>query len=447
MPEILIMIARACLGLSVFIFIAWLMSTNRKLFPWRVVLGGLGLQLLLAVFVLGTSVGRSIFNGLAWFVRELIALNLSGSKVVFGGLADPGSTLGFVFAFAGTGLIAIIFFASLLAVLYHLGIMQVIIWAMARVMSATMRVSGAESLAMAANVFVGQTESPLVVRPYLLKMTQSELAALMTGGFATIAGSVLAIYLGIVTDALDAEAATEMGKHFLAASVMSAPAAFLIAKVMFPETETPATRGSVPLKIKETRTAGNLVEAAADGASEGMKLWLNVIAMLVAFLALIELINWPLGQLTFPSRGIEQGDITLASIFGIVFSPLAWVMGVDGWHDMQRMGSLMGLKIAANEFVAYGELATITTMATSAVDEANQQQLTLGFESPRAAQLAIYALCGFANFGSVGIQIGGIAALVPERKADIARIALRCMIGGAMASWMTATVAGMFILN
>jgi CNT family concentrative nucleoside transporter len=440
-------IARALLGLAVFILLAWALSSNRKQFPWRIVIVGLLLQVVLATAILNTwrfQLGDAtytlsaypFFEWLGGVFVKLLEFSTAGSSMVFGDLGRPDGTAGFIFAFAGNGLAAIIFFSALLAVLYHLGIMQAVIWLLARIMSKLMRVSGAESLAMAANIFAGQTEAPLAIRPYLDKLTLSELNAMMTGGFATIAGSVLAVYLGFI--------GPEYAPHLLTASVLSAPAAFLIAKVMLPETQPTVTGGHVPFKVQ--RTARNTLEAATIGTQEGLKLWLNVIAMLIAFVALVALVDWPLGALgeyvlnpiyramDLPTYTQAQ-PLSLAMIFGSVLAPIAWVIGVDGWHDCQRFGSLLGLKIAVNEFVAFLAFGS----------GVNSDTLTFGFQESRHAKMAAYALCGFANFASIGIQIGGISALVPERRADLARLAARAMLGGAFASWMTATVAGMFI--
>jgi CNT family concentrative nucleoside transporter len=285
-----------------------------------------------------------------------------------------------------------------------------------------MGVSGAESMSVAANVFVGQTEAPLVVKPYIARMTASELTALMTGGFSTIAGSVMAVYMGLL--------GAEYGPHLLTASVMSAPAAFVCAKILRPEVDRCETAGHVPLRIE--RGASNVIEAAANGTTDGLRLWWNVIAMLIAFTALVHLVDWPLESL---GRAIElDGGLSLGRIFGWVFAPIAWVMGVDGWHDCQLFGSLLGTKISINEFVAYQHLVGL-----------RPGELGDAFRSPRAAKMAAYALCGFANFASIGIQIGGISALAPERKTDLSRLALRAMMGGAFASWMTATIAGVFL--
>ncbi len=427
------MILRALLGLAFFCFVSWLLSSHRRRFPLRVVLSGLGLQLALAVFLLQTPWGISFFESISGFVSKLISMQSEGAHLVFGNLADgnfePGGW-GYAFAFASSGLTVIIFFSALMAVLYHLGIMQVLIWVLARVMALLLGTSGAESMAMAANVFVGQTEAPLVVKPYISRFTTSELNAMMTGGFATIAGSVLAVYMGIL--------GPEMGPHLLTASVLSAPAAFLIAKIMQPETEQATTGGAVQLKVE--RSADNMIEAAANGTSDGVKLWLNVVAMLIAFMGLVSLVNWPLGSLgakLLQLGWIEgfDGQLSLGRIFGWIMAPVAWIMGVEGWHDCQIFGRLLGTKVAVNEFIAFNDLQNV--MPGSGKE--------LVFESARSAKMAAYSLCGFANFASIGIQIGGISPLAPERKPEIARLALRAMLGGAFASWMTATVAGIFL--
>lgn len=438
------LIARALLGLFFFILLAWAMSSDRRRFPWRVVAMGLVLQVALAAVILLTPQGFAVFDTIGGGFAKMLEFSTAGSRMVFGELAidthDPPlntpTEVGFVLAFAGKGLVAIIFFSALLAVLYHLGIMQAIIWVLARAMTFLMGVSGAESLAMAANIFAGQTEAPLAIRPYLSKLTMSELNAMMTGGFATIAGSVFAVYVGFIGE--------EYAPHLIAASVLSAPAAFLIAKIMLPESDKPQTGAHVPFKVE--RHARNTLEAATIGTQEGLKLWLNVIAMLIAFVALVAMIDWPLGLLgehvINPLFANEDNPIyttdrplSLAMIFGTILAPVAWMIGVNGWNDCQWFGSLLGTKVAVNEFVAFLAFKGGVTGGG----------LTLGFEDARHAKMAAYALCGFANFASIGIQIGGISALVPERRADLAKLATRAMIGGAFASWMTATVAGMFI--
>lgn len=424
-------------GLAFFLLLSWAMSSDRQRVPWRIVGVGIVMQLLFAAVFLGTDWGLWIFEEAAAFVGKLISMTEPGAEMVFGVLAKPGvmaEKLGgenaFIFAFAGSGLVAIIFFSALMSVLYHIGVMQFFVWLLARVMSKLLGVSGAEAMSMAANVFVGQTEAPLVVKPYIPTMTKSELNAMMTGGFATIAGSVLAVYVGFIGE--------EYGPHLLTASVMSAPAAFVIAKMMRPETEVATTSGDLPLKFE--RHSSNLIEAAANGTSDGLKLWLNVIAMLIAFIALVNLVDWPLGYIgeslfSMPAGG-TVGALDLNYIFGKVFAPLAWIMGVEGWHDCEMFGTLLGTKIAVNEFVAFDQLVKFLPGGENA---------EMGFEHARSAKMAAYALCGFANFASIGIQLGGITPLAPERKKDIAQLAFKAMIGGAFASWMTATVAGMFL--
>ena len=433
-------ILRALIGLAFFCVVAWLFSSDRKRINGRVIVGGLLMQLAIALLVLQTSVGRTTLDGLSGFATQFMSFGERGAEMVFGPLVgfvheapveagaapealtwyssfpfqhlgEPGKT-SIIFAFKA--LPTIIYFSAVMAILYYLGVMQLIIFGLAKFMSWLMRVSGAESLAMAANVFVGQTEAPLVVRPYIPGMTRSELMALMTGGFATIAGSVLAVYIGIL--------GSEYAGHLLAASFMSAPAAFVMAKILVPETEVSATAGSVQLKIE--RESANLLDAAATGTSDGLSLYLNVIAMLISFVAIVALINWGIGFVT-----VADAPLSLERLFGWAFAPIAWAMGVD-WTDCQSFGTLLGTKIAVNEFVAFGSMHKM--IETEAM-------------SPRSLHMAAYALCGFANFASVGIQIGGISPLAPERRKDISRLALRAMAGGAFASWMTATIAGMFL--
>ncbi len=418
---------RAALGIVCFCFLSWCLSSQRRRFPWRVVLFSLALQFACAGLILETSGGYALFRAAGDFIVRLLAVGEPGSKLVFGVLADRealervfGPESATIFAFAARGLLALIFFAALMAVLYHLGVMQVVIWVLARIMSATMGLSGAESMAVAAEVFVGPTESPLCIRPYLAGLTLSELNAVMVGGFATIAGTVMAIYMGLLGEAL--------APHLLTAAVMTAPAAFLTAKILLPETGAPATGGRIPLRIE--RTASNLLEAAANGTQDGIKLALNVAGMLIAFMALVNLVNWPLEALG--ERLALEGGLSLGRIFGWLFAPAAWLMGVEGWRDSELVGSLLGTKMAVNEFVAFLDLNAILARPAA-------------FEHERSAAIATYALCGFANFGTIGIQIGGISALVPERKADLARLALRAMLGGTIASWVTAAVAGVFL--
>lgn len=420
---------RCLLGIVFFCGVAWLLSSDRRRFPWRIVLVGLGLQFALAFWILNASSGRVLFEGIAHFITQIVSVTRHGAEMVFGPLAKPDQIAHvfgekeYIFAFASSGLVVIIFFGALMSVLYHLGVMQTVIWVLARVMQKFMRVSGAESMCVSAEIFVGQTESPLVVKPYLKRMTKSELTAMMTGGYATIAGSVMAVYIGML--------GPEYAVHLLTASVMAAPAAFVCAKIIRPETEVSETAGPIPLRIE--REATNVIEAAANGTSDGLKLWLNVIAMLIAFTALVWLVDWPITALGDWLH--IDGGLSLSRIFGWLFAPVAWAMGVEGWNDCQLMGSLLGTKISLNEFIAYKQLSD-----TIATPEA------LGaFQHERTIAMATYALCGFANFASIGIQIGGITPLVPERKSEIASLTWKAMIAGAMATCMTATVAGVFL--
>jgi len=372
------------------------------------------------VLVILVPGGREFFEVLSAIFVRVISFALDGAAFIFGPLADP-SNLGFIFAFQV--LPTIIFFAALMSVLYHLGIMQKIVHVMAWVMFKTLRISGAESLSVAANVFVGQTEAPLVVRPYISRMTDSELLTMMVGGMATIAGGVLAAYITMLGGA-DEAVRIFYAKHLLSASIMAAPATIVIAKILKPETQESLTRGEVKLHVEKTAT--NVIEAAANGAADGWRLALNVGAMLLAFIALIAMIDYPLNLLGEIS-GFENATgraLSLSTILGFFLSPLAWVIGVP-WQDAVTVGGLIGEKVVTNEFVAYAHLKEI--------------QDTL---SPKALLVSTYALCGFANFSSIAIQIGGIGGIAPERRSDLARFGLRAVLGGTLATMMTATIAG-----
>ena len=398
-------------GLFVMIGLAWLMSSQRWRVNWRLVAMGLLLQFTFAWLTLKTAPGRELFAALGVLFSKVLDFVDAGSEFVFG-----KSFQSFYFAFKV--LPTIIFFSSLMSVLYHLGVMQRIVQVMAWVMQRTMRTSGAESLSAAANIFVGQTEAPLVIRPYVARMTNSELMAIMVGGFATIAGGVLAAYVGMGIDA----------GHLMTASIISAPAGLLIAKVLQPEVDHPDTLGHAETKLPQTNS--NVIEAAAEGASEGLKLALNVAAMLIAFLGLIAMLDWmltSLGQFYFGQKW------SLSGLLGHLFSPLAWLIGVPQ-QDCVRVGELLGIRMVANEFIAYEQLA-----------EWNRHPELGVVLTERSRVLLTYALCGFANFGSIGIQIGGIGALAPERRGDLARLGLRAMLGGTLACLMTACVAGVLL--
>lgn len=407
-------------GLAVLVSIAFLFSRNRSAVDYRLVGLGIALQLVFAVLVILVPGGREVMEGISSVFVKIIGFSLEGAAFIFGPLADT-SSLGFIIAFQV--LPTIIFFSSLMGVLYHLGVMQKIVEGMAWVMFKTLRISGAESLSVAANVFVGQTEAPLVVRPYIDRMTESELFTMMVGGMATIAGGVLAAYIAMLAGA-DEAMRIYYAKHLLSASIMAAPATVVIAKILQPETGTSQTAGRVTLHVEKTAT--NVIEAAANGAADGWRLALNVGAMLLAFIALIAMIDYPLNWIGEWS-GFKQAtghDLGLSIMFGYVLSPIAWVIGVP-WQDAVTVGGLIGQKIVTNEFVAYAQLSEVQAGM-----------------SPQAVLISTYALCGFANFSSIAIQIGGIGGIAPGRKSDLARLGLRAVLGGTLATMMTATIAG-----
>jgi CNT family concentrative nucleoside transporter len=413
-------------GLAVLIGIAWLFSNNKKAVDWRLVLTGVTLQIAFAALVLLVPGARNVFQSLGDGFVAILAFVGEGSKFIFGSLMDT-SKFGFIFAFQV--LPTIIFFASLMGVLYHLGVMQAVVRAMAWGITKVMRVSGAETTSVCASVFIGQTEAPLTVRPYIPRMTESELITMMIGGMAHIAGGVLAAYVGMLGGGDPAQQAF-YAKHLLAASIMAAPATLVIAKILIPETGEPLTRGTVKMEVE--KNTANIVDAAASGAGDGWRLALNIGAMLLAFIALIALLNWPLtwlGEITGISAAIGK-PTDLATIFGSLLAPLAWVIGTP-WQDAQVVGSLIGQKVVINEFVAYLQLGDIVNGKVAGVSLTEQGRL-----------IATYALCGFANFSSIAIQIGGIGGLAPERRQDLARFGMRAVLGGSIATFMTATIAG-----
>ena len=414
------------LGLVAMILIAWALSTNRRKFPWRVVIGGLVLQFLLAAAVLWTAPGQWFFaeanravEGFQFFVSQ-------GSGFVFGLFPDAnqhvaGDRMFMVKSFAFGVLPTVIVFSSLMSVLYHLGVMQLVVRGVAVVMQKTLGTSGPETLAAAANIFVGHTEAPLVVKPYLERMTRSELNALMVGGFATVTGSLIAGYASMGVEA----------GHLITASVISGPAALLIAKLMVPEEDGVVVESS--LAIEGGSESVNLVGAAAQGASDGMKLALNIAAMLIAFLALIALADFALGQAGALVGFVDssgQATLSFTKLLGYAFAPVAWLIGVP-WSEALEGGQLLGIKMVANEFLAYEQLGQM-------IDR--EQPI-----SERTKHLMTYALCGFSNFGAIGIQIGGIGSLAPGRRNDIAQLGLRAMIGGTLACLMTACIAGILL--
>ncbi|KRG42999.1 Na+ dependent nucleoside transporter domain-containing protein [Stenotrophomonas pictorum JCM 9942] len=412
-------------GLAVLLGITWLFSNNKKAVDWRLVATGISLQVAFAALVLLVPGGRDVFDWLGQGFVKILSFVNEGSSFIFGSLMDVPK-YGFIFAFQV--LPTIIFFSALMGVMYHLGVMQAIVKAMAWAITKIMRVSGAETTSVCASVFIGQTEAPLTVRPYISKMTQSELITMMIGGMAHIAGGVLAAYVGML-GAGDPAAQAFYAKHLLAASIMAAPATLVIAKVLIPETGTPLTRGTVKMEVE--KTSSNIIDAAA-GAGDGLRLALNIGAMLLAFIALIALLNAPLtwvGEVTGLAQMIGK-PTNLSTIFGYVLAPIAWVIGTP-WADATTVGSLIGQKLVINEFVAYLELSEIIKGNVAGVVLSDEGRL-----------IATYALCGFANFSSIAIQIGGIGGLAPERRQDLAKFGLRAVLGGTIATLMTATIAG-----
>ena len=399
------------LGIFTLLFIAFLLSENRKNINLKTVSLGLVLQFVFAIFILKTPFGAPIFSFLDQAITTLIGFSDSGSNFLFTSYVDG---IGFhpgLINFAFKTLPTIIFFSSLVSVLYHFGVIQIMVKFIARSMQKTMGTSGSETLSVAGNIFLGQTESPLMVRPFINKMTKSELMAVMTGGFATVSGGVLAIYVSWLSNI------PGIAGHLLAASVMSAPAALVIAKIIYPETEVSDTMGDLNIEIKQSHTNG--MEALSTGATDGLKLAANIAAMLIAFISFVAMINFFLAFL----------GTSMEAIFGFIFRPLAWTMGVP-WSEAQTVGMLMGKKIVLTELIAFGDLQTI---------------IANGLISERTAIIATYALCGFSNFGSIGIQLGGIGAMASNRKKDLAKLVTKAMFGGALASWLTATIAGLLI--
>jgi len=398
------------LGMALIIAIGFAFSSNRRAIRWQTVAWGLGLQVLFAIFVLRVPFGRELFRQLGAFVTAVLHYSYIGSSFVFGELGKPNSTLGVIFAFQI--LPAIIFVSALFAIMYYLGVMQIVVRAFAVVMAKIMRASGAESLNVAASIFMGQTEAPLTIRPFLPKMTMSELMTVMTAGMAHISGSIMAAYIAFGIEA----------RHLLTAVIMTAPGTIMMSKLFQPETEMPETFGNVKLDIPKTDV--NLVDAAARGTTEGLHLMLNVIAMLVSFIALVALLNGAMGQI---HGWVPWFPENLQSVLAWFGRPIAWAMGVP-WHDSGTIGGLLGTRAVLNEFVAFSQLGPLKDVL-----------------DPRSFTIASFALAGFANFSSVGIQIGGIGALAPTRKGDLAKLGLRAMLAGTLANYMSATIAGILL--
>jgi len=441
---------RGLLGITLLLGIAFLFSNNKKKVDWKLVRNGLMIQLIFAIFILHSETLRGWFFPLGWIkdavnflgsiVVSLLGFTMEGSKFVFGKLAENSGpdSIGFFFAFQV--LPTIIFVSSLTSVLYFLGILQLVVKGMAWLMAKLLGTSGAESLSNTANIFVGQTEAPLLIRPFIAKMTNSELLTIMVGGMATIAGGVMAGYIQMLGQSFAEankiplyEAQLRFAVQLLAASTMAAPASLVVAKILYPEVEEPVTKGTV--KISVDKNASNIVEAAASGASDGLQLALNVAGMLLAFIAMIAMFNYLLtgfGDLIGVNAMLKANfgqPLSLQLLFGIVLQYLAYGIGVP-WQDSLHFGSLIGTKVVLNEFVAYLDLTTL--IKNHALTE-------------KGILMATYALCGFANFSSIAIQIGGISPLAPERKKDIAALGMKAVLGGTIATLMTATPAGILL--
>ena len=399
------------LGIIVLLGIAFLLSNNKTLINKNIIFWGLGLQISFAIIILKTSFGKALFFYFNILIVKLISFADAGSDFLFTSFIPEVGYDQALINFAFRALPVIIFFSSLIAATYHLGVIQIIIKNIAKVMEKTMKTSGAETLSISANIFVGQTEAPILIRPYISKMTNSELMTVMVGGFSTVAGSVMALYVTWLNNI------PEIAGHLLAASVMSAPAALMVAKIIYPETKSYQTINSNNINLKSQDN--NLVDAIGRGATDGLKLAANVAAMLIAFISLVAMINFILSLL----------GTSMQEMLGLLFKPLAWTMGIP-WADAKIVGTLMGEKIVLTELIAFRDLSDYVSNNTI---------------SERSVIIASYALCGFANFGSIGIQLGGIGSMAPKRKKDLSKLVFKAMLGGAIASWLTASIVGILI--
>ena len=422
------------LGVLAILVIGYALSTNRRAIRWRTIIAGLLLEGVVALLFLRFPPVVLVFDGLATIVTKVVSFAEDGTRFIFGNATDASAAWGFIFAIKVLPII--IFFAALMAVLYHIGVMQRIIAVFARVLQHTLGITGIEAMSTAANVFVGQTEAPLTIKPFIARLTQSQLMCIMVGGFATIAGSVMCAYI-VMVGGDDEAMRIEVAKHFMAASVMSSAAAIVLSKLMCPETETPPDESIEALR-ETSSSATNVMDAAAEGATDGLKLALNVAAMLIAFVSILALLNWPLTALSevdtwwLPIASIRAEIglpiLSFQNILGLLLQPLAWLMGAGA--DARTLGTLMGESIVATEFVAYFHLSSL---------------IADGEISKRSSTIAIYTLCGFANLPSIAIQIGGLGALAPSRRGDIAKLGFRAMLAGALACWMTGAIAGVVV--
>jgi len=420
------------IGIILILGIALAMSNNRRAINLRLVFSGLGLQLVLAVFILKTPQGKALFAGLGALITKVLDFSDKGAAFVFGALVDRplmsgvfGEANAFIFFFKVVP--TIIFVSVLVSLLYYLGVLQRVVQVIAKVMNTVMRVSGAEALSNIASVFVGQVEAQIMIKPYVPTMTKSELLASMAGSMACIAGGVMAVYIALGVPA----------EYLLAASIMAAPGALVISKIVYPETEESSTRGSVKLHVE--KTSSNVVDAISHGASDGLRIALNVVAMLVGFIALIALLDYTLGSLgsaivsytgfNLEGVGIDLRQLSIQQLLGKVFSAFAWAMGVPS-ADIQSAGELMGTKLVINEFVAYLDLSTL---------------LKSGNLQPKTVTIVTFALCGFANFSSIAIQVGGIGELAPSRRKDLSELGFKALVCGTLASYLSATLAGILV--
>lgn len=430
--ELLNNILRGTLGVAFLLGMAWLLSNNRRAINWRLVGAGMALQVVFALGVLKVPIVNKAFDAVASFFVVVLDFTKAGSAFLFGNIIERTDTFGYIFAFQV--LPTVVFFSALSAALYYFGILQRIIYGISWVMTRTMGLSGPESLATAANVFIGQTEAPLVIRPYLEKMTRSELLCLMTGGMATIAGGVFAAYVGFLGGD-DPERQLYFARHLLTASIMSAPAAIVAAKMLFPETERQHSDEEVKMEID---SGSNLLDAISRGTTDGLKLAVNVGAMLLVFTALVAMVNYVLENFIGSWTGLNdwasamtdgraQG-FTFTYLLGLIFAPIAWLLGVPS-SDILTVGELLGQKTVINEFVAYAALGDMQNTGV---------QL-----QPKSLLIALYALCGFANFASIGIQIGGISAIAPGQRRALTELGVKALIGGTIACFLTAALAGM----
>ncbi len=424
---------RGALGMLVLVLIAFLFSANRKAINWKTVGIGLGLQLIIALGVLKVRVVQLVFEWIGERFIDILEFTRAGSKFLFEGLVVDMDTFGYIFAFQV--LPTIIFFSALTSVLFYLGVIQKVVRALAWLLTKSLGISGAESLSIAGNIFLGQTEAPLLIKAYLEKMNKSEILLVMIGGMATVAGAVLAAYIGFLGGD-DPELQLVFAKHLLAASVMAAPGAIVISKILYPQTEEINT----DVRVSQDKIGSNILDAIANGTTEGLRLAVNVGAMLLVFVAFIAMINGILGGVgewtdlnSWIAANTPYNTFSLEAILGTVFAPLMWLIGVAN-EDIMLMGQLLGIKLAASEFIGYIQLAELKNMASSA-----------HFTYNKSVIMATYMLCGFANFASIGIQIGGIGSLAPGQRKTLSEFGMRAVLGGSLASLLSATIAGMIL--